>query len=58
MKNLKKFNSMGRRRLMGGVVGLGLVALLGAGALTQSALTSHERTLHAPPGKLVSVVVK
>lgn len=55
MKNLKKFNSMGRRRLMGGVVGLGLVALLGAGALTQSALTSHERTLHAPPGKLVSV---
>ncbi len=55
MKNLKKFNNMGRRRLMGGVVGLGLVALLGAGALTQSALTSHERTLHAPPGKLVSV---
>ncbi len=55
MKNLKKFNSMGRRRLMGGVVGLGLVALLGAGALTQSALSSHERTLHAPPGKLVSV---
>jgi pimeloyl-ACP methyl ester carboxylesterase len=40
---------------MGGVVGLGLVALLGAGALTQSALSSHERTLHAPPGKLVSV---
>lgn len=55
MKNLKKFNSMGRRRLMGGVVGLGLVALLGAGSLTQSALSSHERTLHAPPGKLVSV---
>ena len=55
MKKLKKLSFAARRRWMGGAVGLGLLVLLGAGAVTQSALTSHERTQHEPPGKLVSV---
>ncbi len=55
MNLLKTMHCAARRRWMGGAVGLGLLVLLGAGALTQSVLTSHERTLHAPPGKLVQV---
>lgn len=55
MNHLKTLRCAARRRWMGGVVGLGLLVLLGAGALTQSVLTSHERTLHVPPGKLVQV---
>ncbi|MBK6294308.1 MAG: hypothetical protein IPF55_08275 [Rhodoferax sp.] len=50
MKKLKKLSFAARRRWMGGAVGLGLLVLLGAGAVTQSALTSHERTQHEPPG--------
>ena len=55
MKNSKPLRCALQRRWMGGVVGLGFLALLGAGALTHSVLTSHERTQHAAPGKLVSV---
>lgn len=43
------------RRLISGAIGLGLLMLLGLGALTQSVLTAHERTQHPPPGQLVSV---
>lgn len=43
------------RRLISGTIGLGLLTLLGLGALTQTALTAHERTQHPPPGQLVSV---
>lgn len=55
MNNLKTLRCAARRGWMGGVAGLGLLMLLGVGAVTQSALTSHERTLHTPPGKLVNV---
>jgi pimeloyl-ACP methyl ester carboxylesterase len=55
MKNSKPLRCAAHRRWMGGVVGLGFLALLGAGVLTQSVLTSHERTQHAAPGKMVSV---
>lgn len=55
MNPIKTLRCAARRRWMGGAVGLGLLVLLGAGAFTQSVLTSHERTLHAPPGKLVQV---
>ena len=44
-----------RQRHFLGVIGLGLLALLGIGALTQSALTAHERTQYTAPGRLVSV---
>lgn len=40
---------------MAGAIGLGLLALLGLGALTQSALSAHERSQFPPSGKLVSV---
>jgi pimeloyl-ACP methyl ester carboxylesterase len=40
---------------MTGAIGLGLLALLGLGALTQSALSAHERSQFPPPGKRVSV---
>ncbi len=56
MKDLKKPTAPRQRRCrMGGTIALGLVALLGAGALTQSALTADERTQYPPPGQLVSV---
>jgi len=43
------------RRLLGGAIGLGLLLLLGAGALTQNLLTQHERTQYPAPGQMVSV---
>ncbi len=43
------------RRWIGGAIGLGLLLLLGAGALTQSLLTDHERAQYPAPGQMVSV---
>lgn len=55
MNKLKNVKPYGRRRFLGGVIGLGLLALLGVGALTQSALTGQERGRYAAPGRMVTV---
>ena len=44
-----------RRKLLVGTISLGLLLLLGAGALTQSLLTEQERSQHPAPGQMVSV---
>lgn len=43
------------RRFVHGAIGLGLLLLLGAGAITQSLLTQQERAKHPAPGQRVSV---
>lgn len=48
-------NPVYRRRFLGAAIGLSLLLLLGAGALTQTVLTGQERAQHPAPGKLVSV---
>lgn len=44
-----------RRKILAGTISLGLLLLLGAGALTQSLLTEQERTHYPAPGQMVSV---
>lgn len=51
----QKYPSRLRRCRMGGAIALGLTALLGVGALTQNALTAHERTQYPPPGQLIDI---
>lgn len=55
MNKLQNLNQPGRRRFLRGVVGLGLLALLGVGAMTQSVLTGQERGRYAAPGRMVTV---
>lgn len=56
MNELKKTTPPRQRRYrMGGTIAVGLAVLLGAGAVTQNALTAHERTQYPPPGQLVNV---
>lgn len=55
MNELQNVKPNRRRRFLGGVVGLGLLALLGVGAVTQSLLTGQERGRYAAPGRMVAV---
>lgn len=55
MKKAQNPNPPHRPHQVLGAITLTLLALLGVGALTQSALTQHERTQHGPPGRLISV---
>lgn len=44
-----------RRRFLQGAISLGLLLLLGAGAVTQNLLTHQERTQYPAPGPLINV---